>query len=71
MKKKDKIEGNLISWKLLVDKNNNYITELSFLRDEDIEKIFNYPDKEKIKVLVVHVKKTVAPLHEQLQDKVK
>ena len=56
MKKKDKIEGNLISWKLLVDKNNNYITELSFLKDEDIEKIFNYPDKEKIKVLsLIHI----------------
>jgi hypothetical protein len=71
MKTKDRIEGNLVSWKLIIDKNNNYITELSFLKDEDIDKIFNYPDKEKVKVLVGHVKKAVAPLHEQLQDKVK
>ena len=56
--KKNKTEGNLISWKLVVDKNNNYITELSFL-------------KEKVKVLIRHVKNIVAPLHEQLQSKVK
>ncbi len=68
---KNKTEGNLISWKLVVDKNNNYITELSFLKDKDIDKIFNFPEKEKIKVLITHVKNAVAPLHEQLQSKVK
>lgn len=69
--KKNKIEGNLISWKLVVDKNNNYITELSFLKEKDIDKIFDFPEKEKIKVLIRHVKNAVAPLHEQLQSKVK
>ncbi len=69
--KKNKTEGNLISWKLVVDKNNNYITELSFLKEKDIDEIFDFPEKEKVKVLIRHVKNIVAPLHEQLQSKVK
>ena len=47
MKTKDRIEGNLVSWKLIIDKNNNYITELSFLRDEDIDKFLIIQIKKK------------------------
>lgn len=62
-------EGNLISWKLVIDKNNRLITELSFVEDKDIDKIFEFPEKEKIKKLVYTVKKRVKSLHEDLQEK--
>ena len=62
-------EGNLISWKLVIDKDNRLITELSFVEDKDIDKIFEFPEREKIKKLVYTVKTKVKPLHEDLQQK--
>lgn len=62
-------EGNLISWKLVIDKDNRLITELSFVEDKNIDKIFEFPEREKIKKLVYTVKKKVKPLHEDLQQK--
>jgi|TARA_R110000803_G_C11825113_1_gene302512 hypothetical protein len=70
MKKNKPLDGNLISWKLVIDKENRIITEVSCLPDEDIDKLFDFPEKETIKFLIRNAKKTLEPLHEELQSKV-
>ena len=64
----NKQEGNLISFKLLVDKGGVVVTELSGIPDKDISKVFKGDDLVLMRALLRLCNDKLQPLHSQLEQ---
>ena len=60
-------DGNIISFKLVIDQNNNLITEISQFPEEKINQIFVNGDREIIRNALKFAKEKIEPLHAQIQ----
>jgi len=60
-------DGNIISFKLVIDQNNNLITEISQFPEEKINDIFVNGDRELIRSALKFAKEKLEPLHAQIQ----
>ena len=60
-------DGNIISFKLVIDQHNNLVTELSQFPEEKINDIFVNGDKEIIRNVLKFAKEKLEPLHAQIQ----
>lgn len=60
-------EGNIISFKLVIDQNNKLITELSQFPEDKINDIFVNGDRETIRNALKFAKEKLEPLHAQIQ----
>jgi hypothetical protein len=60
-------EGNIISFKLVIDQNNKLITELSQFPEDRINDIFVNGDRETIRNALKFAKEKLEPLHAQIQ----
>ena len=63
----NKQEGNLISFKLLVDKGGVVVTELSGIPDKDMSKVFKGDDLVLMRTLLRLCNTKLQPLHSQLE----
>jgi hypothetical protein len=60
-------EGNIISFKLVIDQNNKLISELSQFPEDRINDIFVNGDRETIRNALKFAKEKLEPLHAQIQ----
>ena len=60
-------DGNIISFKLVIDQNNNLVTEISQFPEEKINQIFVNGDREIIRNALKFAKEKIEPLHAQIQ----
>ena len=60
-------EGNIISFKLVIDQNNKLITEISQFPEDRINDIFVNGDRETIRNALKFAKEKLEPLHAQIQ----
>jgi len=60
-------DGNIISFKLVIDQHNNLVTEMSQFPEEKINDIFVNGDKEIIRSALKFAKEKLEPLHSQIQ----
>ena len=60
-------DGNIISFKLVIDQNNNLVTEISQFPEEKINEIFVNGDKELIRNVLKFAREKLEPLHGQIQ----
>ena len=63
----DKKEANLISFKVLLTKDNKIVTELSQLPLKDVDKCFPVHDRVFIKTLIRRANEKLKPLHRFLE----
>jgi len=63
-----KPEGNLISFKLLVDRGGVVVTELSGIPDKDMSKVFKGNDLVLMRTLLRLCNDKLRPLHSQLEQ---
>lgn len=63
-------EANIISWKLVIDENNNIITEISQFPEEMADEIFQI-DAPTIKAILRNARARLEPLHFELQKYLK
>ena len=71
MKKKKatkKSEANLISFKVLLNKKNQLITELSLLPEKHIDKLFKHDERWIIRNVIQNSKAKLITLHDHLQQ---
>jgi hypothetical protein len=64
---KKKTEANLISFKVLLNKKNQIITELSQLPEKNIEEIFKSDEAWLVRHVIKKTKEKVSVLHDYLQ----
>jgi hypothetical protein len=64
----NKQEGNLISFKLLVDKGGVVVTELSGIPDKDMSKVFKGDDLVLMRTLLRLCNDKLQPLHSHLEQ---
>lgn len=63
-----KPEGNLISFKLLVDRGGVVVTELSGIPDRELHKVFKGNDLVLVRTLLRLCNQKLEPLHRQLEQ---
>ena len=63
-------EANLISFKVLLTRDNKIVTELSMLPEEEARKIFPENEKEIICSLIRNGKNKLEPLHKYLEKEI-
>mgnify|MGYP003145877229 CR=1 FL=1 len=61
-------EGNILSFRILIDSKGNLITELSGLLEKDARKIFNKDDLPIIKKIIREGRIKLEPLHVFLEN---
>ena len=61
-------EGNILSFKILIDSKGNLVTELSGLLEKDARKIFNKYDLPIIEKLIREGRIKLEPLHKFLEE---
>jgi len=66
-KNKKKTEANLISFKVLLTKKNEIITELSQLPEKHIDNIFQPEEAWIVRNVIKKCKEKITPLHSYLQ----
>tara|TARA_R100001244_G_C5134170_1_gene126486 strand:- start:338 stop:568 length:231 start_codon:yes stop_codon:yes gene_type:complete len=66
-KNKNKTEANLISFKLLLNSKNQIISELSYIPEKDIDKVFTKEEAILLGALVQRAKSKLDTLHDFLQ----
>ena len=62
-----KHEANLISFQLLLNSKNQVISELRYVPEKDIERVFNKDDAILLATLVGRAKIKLSTLHEYLE----
>ena len=60
-------EGNILSFKILIDSKGNLVTELSGLLEKDARKIFNKDELPIIQKIIKEGRRKLTPLHEFLE----
>ena len=63
-------EANLISFKVLLTKENKIVTELSMLPENEVDNVFSICEKEIIKNIIRNAKTKLDPLHKFLEREV-
>ena len=63
-------EANLISFKVLLTRDNKVVTELSMLPEEEVRKVFQPNEREVICSLIRNGKNKLEPLHKYLEKEV-
>jgi len=74
MKKKKstkKTEANLISFKVLLNRNNHLITELSMLPEKHIDEIFHHDERWIVRNVIRNSKTKLITLHDYLQNELR
>jgi len=61
-------EGNILSFKILIDSKGNLVTELSGLLEKDARKIFNKYDLPIIERVIREGRIKMEPLHKFLEE---
>ena len=61
-------EGNILSFKILIDSKGNLVTELSGLLEKDARKIFNKYDLPIIEKIIREGRIKLEPLHKFLEE---
>ena len=62
-----KNEANLVSFKILLTRDNKIITEFSMLPEDKVDKIFSIDERDLIKVILKKGKEKLKPMHTYLQ----
>tara|TARA_R100001082_G_scaffold90233_1_gene56688 strand:- start:424 stop:642 length:219 start_codon:yes stop_codon:yes gene_type:complete len=65
--KTKKHEANLISFQLLLNSKNQIVSELSFVPEKDIERLFRKEEAILLSTLIERAKAKLATLHDHLQ----
>ena len=65
-----KKEGNLISFKLLVDGGGVVVTEISGIPDKDLHKVFKGDDLKLMRTLLRLCNEKLQPLHKYLEEEI-
>lgn len=63
-------EANLISFKVLLTRDNKVVTELSMLPEEEVMKVFPPNEREIICSIIRNGKNKLEPLHKYLEKEV-
>jgi hypothetical protein len=63
-------EANLISFKVLLTRENKIVTELSMLPEDKVDTVFPNHEREIIKSIVRNGKVKLEPLHKYLEKEV-
>jgi hypothetical protein len=63
----NKTEANLISFKVLLTKDNKIVTEFSMLPEDMVDEVFPIDEREFYKMLLKKGKEKLSPLHKYLQ----
>ena len=66
-----KNEANLVSFKILLTRDNKIITEFSMLPEDKVDKIFSIDERDLIKVILKKGKEKLKPMHTYLQRELK
>ena len=61
-------EGNLISFKLLLDRGGVVVTELSGVPEKDLHKIFKGDDLKLMRTLIRICSEKLQPLHNHIEN---
>ena len=61
-------EGNILSFKILIDSKGNLVTELSGLLEKDARKIFNKYDLPIIEKVIREGRIKMEPIHKFLEE---
>ena len=69
-KKKQRSEGNLISFKVLLTPDGKIVSEVSEFPVEKVDEVFAAMDRQVIKVLLQRAKAKLEPLHNYLQSEI-
>ena len=67
----NKNEANLISFKVLLTRDNKIVTELSMLPEEMVDDVIPQDDRPLIKTILRHGKDKLGTLHSYLQKQLK
>lgn len=68
---KKKTEANLISFKVLLNRNNHLITELSMLPEKHIDEIFHHDERWIVRNVIRNSKTKLITLHDYLQNELR
>ena len=68
---KKKTEANLISFKVLLNRNNQLITELSMLPEKHIDEIFHHDERWIVRNVIRNSKTKLITLHDYLQNELR
>jgi alkyl hydroperoxide reductase subunit AhpC len=60
-------EANLVSFKVLLTKDNKIVTEFSMLPEKEVDNIFPIDERDIIKAVLKHGKSKMGDLHGYLQ----
>ena len=63
-------EANLISFKVLLTRENKIVTELSMLPEDKVDTVFPNHEREIIKSIIRNGKVKLEPLHKYLEKEV-
>ena len=66
-----KNEANLVSFKILLTRDNKIITEFSMLPEDKVDGIFSIDERDLIKVILKKGKEKLKPMHTYLQRELK
>ncbi len=66
-----KTEANLISFKVLLNRNNQLITELSMLPEKHIDEIFHHDERWIVRNVIRNSKTKLITLHDYLQNELR
>ena len=61
-------EGNILSFRILIDSKGNLVTELSGLLEKDARKIFNKDELHIIEKIIREGRIRLEPLHKLLEE---
>ncbi len=61
-------EGNILSFRILIDSKGNLVTELSGLPEKDVKNIFNKDERPLIKKIIREGRIHLEPLHKILEE---
>jgi len=64
------MEGNLISYKVIITKSGNIVTEFSMLPESKIDAIFDKDDIPIVRKVISESKSKILNLHEHLEKEV-
>ena len=68
---KKKTEANLISFKVLLNRNNHLITELSMLPEKHIDEIFHHDERWIVRNVIRNSKTKLITIHDYLQNELR
>ena len=66
-----KNEANLVSFKILLTRDNKIMTEFSMLPEDKVDGIFSIDERDLIKVILKKGKEKLQPMHTYLQRELK